>query len=69
MNELETLLVSVRAVIESCELNSESDEDDMFIRGWSAAHRKIGAFLKGSLDRLCLDETGNTSLCNGEPSC
>lgn len=55
MNELECLIVSVKAAIESCEQNgkeSPQHDNDPFLRGFAAAHRKLGAFLSGALARI-----------------
>lgn len=54
MNSIELLKISVNAAIRSCESNGidPADNDDAFMRGFAAAHRKLGAFMAGWPEQL-----------------
>lgn len=56
MNTLDALTISVRAAVAACTANSSAPDDDAFMRGFAAAHRKLGAFLAGSLDRALVPD-------------
>lgn len=54
MNEKQAAIISLMALLESCEKNGErpSDDNDAFLRGFAAAHRKVAAFIPHIIDYL-----------------
>lgn len=47
MNEKQAAIVALESLLKSCEDNGKppADDNDAFMRGFTAAHRKVGAFL------------------------
>lgn len=56
MNEKQAAIISLKALLEACEKNgiTPPDDNDAFLRGFAAAHRKIGAFIPHIIE--CLEE-------------
>ena len=53
MNEKEAAIIALKALLESCEKNGiPPDDNDAFLRGFAAAHRKIGAFIPHIIEYL-----------------
>ena len=54
MDEKQAVITSLKSLLESCEKNGipPSDDKDAFLRGFAAAHRKIGAFIPHIIDYL-----------------
>lgn len=54
MNEKQAAILALESLLKSCEDNSKqtADDNDAFMRGFAAAHRKIGAFLPHIIDYL-----------------
>lgn len=54
MNEKQAAIISLKVLLDSCEKNGidPTDGDDAFLRGFAAAHRKIGAFIPHIIDYL-----------------
>ena len=54
MNEKQAAIIALESLLKSCEDNGKppTDDNDTFLRGFSAAHRKIGAFLPHIIDLL-----------------
>ena len=54
MNEKQAAILALESLLKSCEDNGKppADDNDAFMRGFAAAHRKIGAFLPHIIDYL-----------------
>ena len=54
MNEKQAAITSLKSLLEACEKNGipPSDDNDAFLRGWAAAHRKSGAFIPHIMEYL-----------------
>ena len=54
VNEKQAAIVALVSLLKSCEENGKppADDDDAFMRGFAAAHRKINAFLPHIIDYL-----------------
>lgn len=62
MNEKQAAIISLKSLLDSCEKNGipPADDNDAFMRGFAAAHRKIGAFIPHIIDYL-EDDDGKQS--------
>lgn len=53
MNEKQAAIVALESLLKSCDDNGKPPaDDDAFLRGFAAAHRKIGAFLPHIIEYL-----------------
>ena len=54
MNEKQAAIIALQAMLKSCEENGKPpvDDNDAFIRGFAAAHRKIGSFIPHIIELL-----------------
>ena len=54
MNEKQAAILALESLLKSCKENGKppADENDAFLRGFAAAHRKIGAFIPHIIDYL-----------------
>ena len=54
MDEKQAAILALESLLKSCEDNGKppADDNDAFLRGFAAAHRKIGAFLPHIIEYL-----------------
>lgn len=67
MNDLGVLKIAVNAVIQACDENGKETahhDNDPFMRGFAAAHRKIGAFLSAAVEKINHESEIESALVN-----